>query len=568
MGIPIRFWQTEMEMMIQLSKHHFRKFKRLRNKKMMKSFHLIKNSLGIAIILFLGSCRSSDSENTLTGGGVSAVSFNLLGAEYADSGKLSGQASLTKENITNSGNQVQRHSILVTPGSVITAELAPSSDVSKVLPNASSGMNSIAAITGNPLTPGMQFRIIAYRSNGNYHTHQDYTVGQSATPMMLDNGAAYNIVVYSYGTTSLPAISSGEQNNISSAVVNYNDTNRDFMYQKLDFTPQNYTNNTLDITLRHKVAQITTIVNSGSLGSITNITGGVLTPHFSNGVVPLSSGVMSGRTILSTGVSLDFSGFNTSTATSAPVFVNANTTGSFSANMTIGGITKAFNLPNSFKITPEKKSNLTINMVKCGAYIGPNTNPANFREFMCQNLGATAVDPFSAIAENHGAKYQWGANTGEAGRYYSQSDDQSNAGDISGWITTTYKPDGSWSDTGITNNPCPTGYRVPTKAQWEAVSANNNVERVGTPWTDSPANFASALYFRNPSNIRILMLPVAGYRGTNNGKLFKRGDTGTYWASSEVTGTNSGYYINISSSRVYVGTNLRANGFSVRCIAG
>lgn len=399
---------------------------------------------------------------------------------------------------------------------------------------------------------------------------QDYTVGQSATPMMLDNGAAYNIVVYSYGTASLPAISSGEQNNISSAVVNYDDTHRDFMYQKLDFTPQNYTNNTLDITLRHKVAQITTIVNSGSLGNITNITGGVLTPHYSNGVVSLSSGVMSGRTTLGAGVSLEFSGFNTSTATSAPVFVNANTTGSFSANMTIGGITKVFNLPNSFKITPEKKGNLTINMVKCGAYIGPNTNPANFREFMCQNLGAdTSVDPFIPLAGNHGAKYQWGANTGELNRYYSQSADQSNAGVIPGW-NLAGKPNGSWSDTGKTgSDPCPTGYRVPTSAQWQAISANNNnnVERVGTSWISSPTNFASALYFRNPSNIRTLMLPVAGYRTTvNTGELLSRGNTGAYWGSGEF-GSNSAYYIDISSSSVSVGTNLRANGFSVRCIA-
>lgn len=53
---------------------------------------------------------------------------------------------------------------------------------------------------------------------------------------------------------------------------------------------------------------------------------------------------------------------------------------------------------------------------------------------MCQNLGATeGVDPFSPEAGNHGAKYQWGAKTGEVGRYVSQADDQSKDGDISGW---------------------------------------------------------------------------------------------------------------------------------------
>ncbi|HFK5537933.1 TPA: hypothetical protein ACGZ96_003090 [Elizabethkingia anophelis] len=48
-------------------------------------------------------------------------------------------------------------------------------------------------------------------------------------------------------------------------------------------------------------------------------------------------------------------------------------------------------------------------MIKCGAYLGDNTNPANYKEFMCQNLGSTlGIDPFSPEAGNHGAKYQWG----------------------------------------------------------------------------------------------------------------------------------------------------------------
>ncbi|QQM28227.1 FISUMP domain-containing protein [Elizabethkingia sp. M8] len=535
---------------------------------MKKNIYLFRNTFVITSLLFLGSCRSTDTENTINGNGILAVSFNLIGTDYGDSGKLSGQASIGKGGIPNSENQVQRHSILVTPSSFITAELSPSLESSKVSGKASLGKNSVAVVSGNALTSGVKFRIIAYRqSNGAYHTHKDYTVGQPAEPMMLDNGAAYNIVVYSDGTTSLPEISSGEQNNIGSATVNYDNTSSDFMYQKIAFTPTNSTN-TLNITLRHKVAQITTIINSGSLGNITGITGGLLTPHYSDGVVSLSSGVMTGRTTLTSGSALNFSGLNTTTATAAPVFVNADTggnaTGGFSADMTIGGVTKTISLPNSFKITPENKSNLTINLVKCGAYIGSNTDPANYKEFMCQNLGATSgINPFSPEAGNHGAKYQWGAQTNETGRYISQSNDQSNSGAITGWNSSS-KPNGSWSDTSKTaNDPCPPGYRVPTEAQWQAVISNNNVERVGS-WNND-GNYTTALYFRNPSYVRTLMLPAAGYRHDTDGALYFRGHYGYYWSSSEATSNASRLFFN--SSSVYVVNGTRPLGFSVRCVA-
>lgn len=63
---------------------------------MRKKNYLFTNTVGIATILFLSSCRSSELENTLSVGGSSAVNFKLLGTEYADSVKLSGQASLAK----------------------------------------------------------------------------------------------------------------------------------------------------------------------------------------------------------------------------------------------------------------------------------------------------------------------------------------------------------------------------------------------------------------------------------------------------------------------------------------
>ncbi|HFK5586374.1 TPA: hypothetical protein ACGZ92_002585 [Elizabethkingia anophelis] len=542
---------------------------------MKKEKQLIK-AIGLLSVLMITSCRSSDTENNLSQGGVSAVDINLLGTEYSRSELSSSQASGNHNGSVSAGSNIQSHSVLINPSSVMVVSLAPS-ETSRLSSSASSsGLNSAVAVSGNSLTGGTKFRVIAYRSNGAYHTHQDYTIGQPATPMMLDNGATYTIIVYSYGTNSLPAISAGEQstaaNALNSAQVSYDNANRDFMYQKLIFTPQNYTNNTLNITLRHKVAQITTILNSGSLGNITSITGAVLTPHYSNGVYPLSSGVMTGssRTALTSGASLSFTGLNTTTATASPVLINADTggasTGSFSANLTIGGITKAISLPNSFKITPENNSNLTINLSQqCGAYIGPNTNPSNFKSFMCQNLGADAsADPFTPSAAIHGAKYKWGAQTGEAGYYISQSDDQSNSGSITGWNNTD-KPQGTWSDTSKTiNDPCPSGYRVPTSAQWQAVIDNNTVERIGS-WLDGVNNYDSALYFKNPSGMRTLMLPAAGQRSNFTGNLYNRGSNGYYLSSSWSLGTTDGLSFNTFTVNVFPATTSAA--ISIRCIA-
>ncbi|WP_407476609.1 FISUMP domain-containing protein [Elizabethkingia anophelis] len=227
---------------------------------------------------------------------------------------------------------------------------------------------------------------------------------------------------------------------------------------------------------------------------------------------------------------------------------------------------KTIDLPNSFKITPEYKSNLTINLRKCGAYIGPNTDPANYKEFMCQNLGSTeGINPFSPEAGNHGAKYQWGAQKEETGRYISQANDQSNSGSIPGWNSTP-KPDGSWSDTSKTaNDPCPSGYRVPTKAQWQAVINNNpNIERVGS-W-DENGNYTTALYFRSSSNIRTLMLPAAGYRHYAGGALLSsRGENGYFWSTSEAVSNAS--YLSFGSTRVNVNGDNRSYGLSVRCVA-
>ncbi|HFK5538438.1 TPA: hypothetical protein ACGZ96_003603 [Elizabethkingia anophelis] len=507
--------------------------------------------------LFLSSCSITDTENVLNSGS-SALSFNLLGAKYDDSVKLSSEASVVKGNITYRRSKMQNNSVLVTPSNFITAELSGEDDNSQALSKAAFFGGRITAVSGNPIISGVKFRVIAYsQSDGSYQGHQDYTVGQLGLPMILDKSEVYNIIAYSYGTSTLPAISLGEQNNINRARVNYDDINRDFMYQNIVFTPENSTE-TLNITLRHKVAQITTIVNSGSLENITGVIGGVLTPHYSDGSISLSSGVLSGRTILSPGVALNFSDYNTPIVTSTPVFVNADTdgssTGGFSADLVLSGTTKTISLFNSFKITPGTKSNLTINLIRCGAKI----SDVEWKNFMCQNLGATVgINPLNAEAGNHGAKYQWGRKVPAL----TQEQDQNNPLIIDGWVASAAALS-SWTDTTKTaNDPCPTGYRVPTSTQWDSVIKNNNITSIGITWNSDPGNYSTGILIGTG-----LFLPAAGFRSAAfNGLLDDRGLIGYYWSS---TSGSKGLMLKFSAGSMPILNPFnRPNGISIRCIA-
>ncbi|CAM3663630.1 FISUMP domain-containing protein [Elizabethkingia occulta] len=536
-----------------------------------KSIKHISFSIAMLSNLFsISSCRSAEHDNIVVVGGIAAVKINLLGSDYA-SGKSSNQANLKEMGLPVNGN-VQRQSKMITPSLFFEAELAPSNNDAKKSGNTSA--ESSALVAGDQIGAGMKFRIIAYKQDDNsYQAHQDYTVGEQAQPLMLDSGKAYTIIAYSYGSTSaLPEISTGEMTNLSQAQIDYDDNNKDLMYQKTEgFIPDgNNPNNKVDIKLRHKLSQITTVINS-YIGNISEISWADLRPHHPQGVLSLSNGTMS-RTYEST-ERLNFSGsFPTTTATANPVLINADTggslTGLFSANLTVSGtVNKTIDLPNIFKITPEYKSKLTINLRKCGAYFGPNDT--QWKEFMCQNLGATeGIDPFSPEAGNHGAKYQWGAQTGEAGRYISQSDDQSNSGSISGW-NSTLKPVGSWSDTNKTaNDPCPSGYRVPTDNQWMDLVYNTNIldnlERIGS-WINDNTNYTTAIYFRTSSKIRTLMLPTAGYRDGLYGDLKQRGNGGYYWSSS---GSPGRYHFLGFNKDIMFGSAREMNiGISVRCIA-
>lgn len=226
----------------------------------------------------------------------------------------------------------------------------------------------------------------------------------------------------------------------------------------------------------------------------------------------------------------------------------------------------------------------TMYISNCGAFVSPGV----FKAFLCHNLGAdTSLDPHVPVVGLQGAYIQWGRRgpTGGDSRVTWQTADNTanfaaaptsgnaNEGIIAGWSTTDAAND-SWGTAAgdnfknPTNDPCPTGYRVPTSAEWTNVNSNNTVSRTGLPWSDGATSYGAALHYGPNATTKTLTLSAAGFRTiiTNNGTLVDRGNAGYYWSSSE-NGTNAfNLYLNTFTVLPALPIN-RTYGFSLRCIA-
>ncbi|HIB8179035.1 TPA: hypothetical protein ACWX1I_000409, partial [Elizabethkingia anophelis] len=303
-------------------------------------------------------------------------------------------------------------------------------------------------------------------------------------------------------------------------------------------------------------------------GTISTITNARITPHFTASTVALSSGAFT-RTGTAATASVAFGSASGTTITSTPTYVNGAGNASFLANITMeSGPVKSVNLANKFTITPGNQQSLTFNVKRCGAMLG-----TTFREFSCHNVGAdTTADPFTAAASIHGAKYKWGYATGSIG-YISQTDDQANSGVISSWAGVTYFSNGWAEGIKTANDPCPSGYRVPTSAELSALIAStsgNTITRTGS-WTTTGTN--TVIY---GSGINIggnLFLPAAGYRDVNGAgsAIAGRGSTGRYWSSTNGDLQTRAYRLDFTSTTTSVvggfTFNSKLDGNSVRCIS-
>jgi uncharacterized protein (TIGR02145 family) len=249
------------------------------------------------------------------------------------------------------------------------------------------------------------------------------------------------------------------------------------------------------------------------------------------------------------------------TVTSSPASSPATFTGTTSPIVVTGltnGTSYTFTVVATNEVGNSVASAASVAVTPAAASVcGANVSAGVFKVFACHNLGAdTTLDPNTPVQGIHGDYYQWGRSTVVA-------DASTASGAISGWNTAS-AANGAWTDDSKTvNDPCPTGFRVPTKAQWNGVKANNTVSRTGS-WSDSATNFSAAISF-GTSTTKTLTLPAAGFRTNYDGTLIDRGNYGFYWSSSE--DDTSAWYLYFDSSISITTSNYRTYGFSVRCVS-
>jgi hypothetical protein len=170
-------------------------------------------------------------------------------------------------------------------------------------------------------------------------------------------------------------------------------------------------------------------------------------------------------------------------------------------------------------------------------------------------LGATQVAASSNDAASYGDLFQWGRGAdGHQIRTSGQTTGQSTSATpgssfligSSNWYSGT-NPDLLWQGVSGINNPCPSGYRLPTNDELEAERVSWGANNNATGAIASP-----------------LKLPLSGGRVSSNGSLDSVGTGGVYW-SGTVSGTNS-RYLGFSSSSASMNADYRAYGFAVRCL--
>ncbi len=192
-------------------------------------------------------------------------------------------------------------------------------------------------------------------------------------------------------------------------------------------------------------------------------------------------------------------------------------------------------------------------------------NPTTGKIWMDRNLGAEQAATSSTDALAFGDLYQWGRSAdghqcrNSGTRSTISSLDKPGHDDfilvpVSSSTDDWRNPQNNnlWQGVSGINNPCPTGFRVPTAVEFTS-------ERQSWSSNNSVGAFNS-----------VLKLPLSGFRERDTGVISFVDDLGRaygmLWTSSVVTNANEAQFFAYWSGNAFVNPYPRSRGYSVRCI--
>jgi len=165
------------------------------------------------------------------------------------------------------------------------------------------------------------------------------------------------------------------------------------------------------------------------------------------------------------------------------------------------------------------------------------------------DLIGTSASPLEDLSGENTPKYQW-----------AYSGDETKVTDYGRLYT--------WYTVNDSRNVCPTGWHVPTEAEWNTLTeelggtyvAGGKLKASGTDFWNSPNDGAT--------NVTYFTAMPAGYR-EYSGQFSGLGNYGKWWSATENTPDNANAKtFNVDTYTTYANSsyNNKKTGFSVRCL--